>query len=87
MIYPWPLFFDKASILALYYHIFTQTKLRYWIYAVAAFVTIYTVVLFFVSVSHSIEYCEARADNDGLSIVGLIRRKHGRQLFLKGVTT
>jgi hypothetical protein len=87
MIYPWSLFFVKASILALYHRIFTQTKLRYWIYAVTIFVTIYTVVVFFVNVSYCTEKCKPRADNGRLSNVGLIRRRHGRQLFLKAVTT
>jgi hypothetical protein len=50
MIYPWSLFFVKASILALYHRIFTQTKFRYTVYAVAVFVTMYTVVVFFVNV-------------------------------------
>ncbi|KAH4999209.1 hypothetical protein HBI24_181730 [Parastagonospora nodorum] len=49
MIYPWSLFFVKASILALYHRIFDQTKFRYTVYAVAVFVTIYTLVVFLVN--------------------------------------
>jgi len=51
IVYPWALFLVKASILALYHRIFfTQAKMRYAIYAVAAFVSIYTVVISFVNV-------------------------------------
>jgi hypothetical protein len=50
LIYPWSLFFVKASILALYHRIFIQTKFRYTVYGVTAFVTIYTIVVFFVNV-------------------------------------
>ncbi|KAF2030696.1 hypothetical protein EK21DRAFT_111573 [Setomelanomma holmii] len=49
LVYPWALFFVKASILALYHRIFTQTKFRYTVYAVTGFVTTYTVVVFFVN--------------------------------------
>jgi hypothetical protein len=55
MVYPWSLFFVKASILALYHRIFTQTKFRYSVYVVSAFVTTYTIVVFFVNVWHSSE--------------------------------
>jgi hypothetical protein len=50
LIYPWSLFFAKASILALYHRIFMQTKFRYLVYAATTFVTIYTLVAFFVNV-------------------------------------
>jgi hypothetical protein len=50
MVYPWSLFFVKASILALYHRIFTQMRFRYAVYAVTVFVTIYTIVVFFVNV-------------------------------------
>ncbi|KAJ4291959.1 hypothetical protein N0V90_009857 [Kalmusia sp. IMI 367209] len=49
MVYPWSLFFVKASILALYHRIFTHTKFRYAVYVVTAFVTMYTIVVFFVN--------------------------------------
>ncbi|KAI4647243.1 uncharacterized protein J4E79_010394 [Alternaria viburni] len=49
LVYPWALFFVKASILALYHRIFTQTKFRYTVYGVAAFVAIQTVVVTFVN--------------------------------------
>jgi|TARA_R110002003_G_scaffold116_14_gene10195 hypothetical protein len=52
-VYPWALFFVKASILALYHRIFTQAKLRYTVYAVTVFVTFYTVVVFFVNVTRA----------------------------------
>ncbi|KAF1980067.1 hypothetical protein BU23DRAFT_585902 [Bimuria novae-zelandiae CBS 107.79] len=39
----------QLVILALYHRIFTQTKFRRVVYAVTAFVTIYTVVVFFVN--------------------------------------
>lgn len=50
MIYPWSLFFVRASILALYHRIFTQTKFRYTAYVVAVLVTMYNVVVFFANV-------------------------------------
>ncbi|KAH7408602.1 hypothetical protein DE146DRAFT_777143 [Phaeosphaeria sp. MPI-PUGE-AT-0046c] len=43
-----------ASILALYHRIFTQGRFKYAVYSVAAFVTIYTIVVFFVNA------CECR---------------------------
>ncbi|KAF2117014.1 hypothetical protein BDV96DRAFT_644451 [Lophiotrema nucula] len=49
MVYPWSLFFVKASILALYHRIFTQTKFRYTVYVVTGFVTLYTIIVFFVN--------------------------------------
>ena len=51
MVYPLALFFVKASILALYHRIFERARFRYKIYAVAAFVTTYTIVAIFVNVS------------------------------------
>lgn len=51
MVYPWVLFFVKASILALYHRIFKQTNFRYAVYAVMTFVSVCTVVAFFVNVS------------------------------------
>lgn len=54
MVYPWALFFVKASILALYYRIFKQTNFRYAVYLVAAFVSVYTIVTFFVNVSNHV---------------------------------
>ena len=50
MVYPWALLFVKASILALYYRIFSQTRFRRAVYCVAAFVTIQTIVVTFVNV-------------------------------------
>jgi hypothetical protein len=52
LVYPLALFFVKASILALYHRIFERAQLRYKIYGVAAFVTIYTIVAIFVNVSY-----------------------------------
>ncbi|KAL1801732.1 hypothetical protein ACET3X_002074 [Alternaria dauci] len=49
IVYPWALWFVKASILALYYRIFTQTRFRYAVYAVGAFVTVQTIVVTFVN--------------------------------------
>jgi hypothetical protein len=54
MVYPWSLFFVKASILALYHRIFTQTRFRYLVYGVSVFVSIYTIVVFFVNVWHAV---------------------------------
>lgn len=51
IVYPWALFFVKASILALYHRIFRQTDFRYLVYAVTAFVSAYTVAAFLVNVS------------------------------------
>jgi hypothetical protein len=53
MVYPWALFFVKASILALYYRIFTQTRFRRGVYFVAGFVTVQTIVVTFVNVSQN----------------------------------
>lgn len=49
LVYPWALFFVKASILALYHRIFTQKNFRRAVYAVAAFVSFYTIVVFFIN--------------------------------------
>ncbi|KAL5385527.1 hypothetical protein DPSP01_004640 [Paraphaeosphaeria sporulosa] len=49
IVYPWSLFFVKASILALYHRIFTKTKFRRLVYAVGAFVATYTLVVTFVN--------------------------------------
>ncbi|RYO20532.1 hypothetical protein AA0113_g9777 [Alternaria arborescens] len=49
LVYPWALLFVKASILALYYRIFTQTNFRYAVYAVSVFVTVQTIVVTFVN--------------------------------------
>lgn len=49
LVYPWALFFVKASILALYHRIFTQKNFRLTVYCVAAFVSSNTLVLFFVN--------------------------------------
>ncbi|KAH7065798.1 hypothetical protein BKA63DRAFT_608342 [Paraphoma chrysanthemicola] len=49
LVYPLALFSVKASILALYHRIFPQKQFRWMIYFVAGFVTIYTVVVFFVN--------------------------------------
>jgi hypothetical protein len=51
LVYPLALFFVKASILALYHRIFKQVKFRYKVYGLAAFVTVYTIVVLFVNVS------------------------------------
>jgi uncharacterized membrane protein YuzA (DUF378 family) len=51
MVYLWVLFFVKASILTLYHRIFPDTRFRRIIYAVAGFVTVYTIVVFFLNVS------------------------------------
>jgi hypothetical protein len=53
LVYPLALFFVKASILALYHRIFKLAHFRWKVYAVAAFVTVYTVVVLFVNVSLS----------------------------------
>jgi hypothetical protein len=53
LVYPWALLFVKASILALYYRIFTQTNFRYAVYAVSIFVTVQTIVVTFVNVRHT----------------------------------
>src|SRR6266436_5065579 len=50
LVYPWALFFVKASILALYHRIFTQKNFRLAVYCVAAFVSSYTIAVFFVNV-------------------------------------
>ncbi|TLD27843.1 hypothetical protein E2P81_ATG06189 [Venturia nashicola] len=49
MVYPWTLFFVKASILALYHRIFRGTKFCNVIYIVTAFVFTFTLVAFFVN--------------------------------------
>ena len=77
MIYPWSLFFVKASILALYHRIFDQTKFRYTVYAVAVFVTIYTLVVFLVNVKRLKGLVIAYADIIRHSNVGAVRLKRG----------
>ncbi|XTI83124.1 hypothetical protein V2W45_1228276 [Cenococcum geophilum] len=49
LVYPWALFFVKASILALYHRIFTQKNFRLAVYCVTAFVLSYTIAVFFVN--------------------------------------
>lgn len=51
LVYPLALFFVKASILALYHRLFEKLEFRYKVWFVAAFVTIYTIVVLFVNVS------------------------------------
>jgi hypothetical protein len=58
-VYPWALFFVKASILALYHRIFTQTKFRKAVYVVAGFVTAQTIVVTFVNVRRT--SCQLRS--------------------------
>ena len=53
MVYPWTLFFVKASILALHRRISQQTNLRFAVYIVTTFILLYTIVAFFVNVSIS----------------------------------
>ena len=50
LIYPFALFFVKASILALYHRLFRKKQFRYWLWVVAGIVTVYTVVVVFVNV-------------------------------------
>lgn len=50
LVYPFALLFVKASILALYYKIFSQKSFRIWIWITAAIVSAYTVVVVFVNV-------------------------------------
>lgn len=68
MVYPWALFFVKASIFALYHRIFRQTKFCYAVYIVAAFVSIYTIVAFFVNVSLQ---CTAIKLRCKLTVIGI----------------
>lgn len=49
MVYPFALFFIKASILALYYKVFSQRVFRIWISITAAVVAAHTVVAVFVN--------------------------------------
>ncbi|KAF2147298.1 uncharacterized protein K452DRAFT_314489 [Aplosporella prunicola CBS 121167] len=49
LIYPFALFFVKASILALYHRLFRKRQFRYWLWVVAGIVTVYTVVVVFVN--------------------------------------
>lgn len=51
LVYPVALFFVKASILALYHRIFKLANFRWKVYAVAGFVSVYTIVVLFVNVS------------------------------------
>jgi hypothetical protein len=51
LVYPLALFFVKASILALYHRLFEKVEFRYKVWFVAAFVTIYTIVVLFVNVN------------------------------------
>jgi hypothetical protein len=91
LVYPWALLFVKASILALYYRIFTQTKFRYVVYAVSGLVTVQTIVVTFVNVSHMRKpqhLPELEADWSRLS--NAARKSHGgpgRLPFPKDATT
>lgn len=50
MVYPLALFFVKASILALYYKVFSQQmKFKIWVWVIGAIVATYTVVVVFVN--------------------------------------
>ncbi|OAG20970.1 hypothetical protein CC77DRAFT_903929, partial [Alternaria alternata] len=49
LVYPLALFLVKASILALYHRIFELVEFRYKVWSVAAFVTVYTIVVLFVN--------------------------------------
>ncbi|OAL02418.1 hypothetical protein IQ06DRAFT_291821 [Phaeosphaeriaceae sp. SRC1lsM3a] len=49
LVYPVALFFVKASILALYHRIFKLANFRWKVYAVAGFVSVYTIVVLFVN--------------------------------------
>ncbi|KAE9969132.1 hypothetical protein EG328_007054 [Venturia inaequalis] len=49
IVYPWTLFFVKASILAHYHRIFRRTKFCNAVYIVSMFVTVFTLVAFFVN--------------------------------------
>jgi hypothetical protein len=90
LVYPWALFFVKASILALYHRIFTQGNFRLVVYCVAAFVSSYTIAIFLVNVrAFSICYpAEWRVlIFDRPSNAGIIRREHGHPRFHKAATT
>jgi hypothetical protein len=54
IIYPLALFFVKTSILALYYRIFSHTAFRWKVYFVAGFVSVYTIIVVFINVGHSL---------------------------------
>ncbi|KAH7386866.1 hypothetical protein DE146DRAFT_184936 [Phaeosphaeria sp. MPI-PUGE-AT-0046c] len=49
LVYPLALFFVKASILALYHRIFKLANFRWKVYAVAGFVSVFTIVVLFVN--------------------------------------
>ncbi|KAL5329298.1 hypothetical protein ACEPPN_002809 [Leptodophora sp. 'Broadleaf-Isolate-01'] len=48
IVYPFVLYLVKASILALYYRILTQTKFRLWVWIVTGVITAQTVIVMFV---------------------------------------
>ena len=49
LVYPFALLFVKASILALYYRIFSQKAFKRWVWGIAAVITTYTFVVVFVN--------------------------------------
>jgi hypothetical protein len=88
IVYPWALFFVKASILALYHRIFTQAKFRRAVYFVAGFVTVQIIVVTFVNVGEpGIKHLSSpmltfqRPSNAAQSLGG-----HGDRIFLKDAT-
>jgi hypothetical protein len=87
LVYPLALFFVKASILALYHRIFVLVKFRYKVYAVAAFVTVYTIIVLFVNVNFLLPTDSNYVDFSRLSNAGLSLHKHGHLRFLKVVIT
>ena len=90
LVYPWALFFVKASILALYHRIFTQKNFRLAVYCVTAFVSSYTIVVFFVNV-RAFSICQLAELRvlifDRPSNAGIIHREHGHPRFHKVATT
>jgi hypothetical protein len=87
LVYPLALFFVKASILALYHRIFVLVKFRYKVYSVAAFVTVWTIVVIFVNVSFSPTLSYNCIDFSRLSNAGPTLHKHGHPSFPRAATT
>jgi hypothetical protein len=84
LVYPLALFFVKASILALYYRIFEQVRFRYKVYSVAAFVTVYTIIVLFVNVGFLSRFYRSSGTNAcRRSSAGPSHHKLGLQSFLK----
>jgi len=87
LVYPWCLFFIKASILALYYRIFSQTNFRYAVWVLTAIVAAVTLGIFFAYVLSNLSLVDiTTANTHSCSYAKTSHQELGR-LFLLAVMT